>query len=92
VAFGPLEYFMKLKIGDLIKAYHSGIHEVTVEPGYAKTVGYKQVYTNEGKPFRGKNYVCHVDYCRKIDPEWIEGEVAIHKLVIKQLYDLINHV
>jgi hypothetical protein len=81
---------MEFKLGMLIKAYHSGIHEVITLPGVAQTVGYKQVYTNEGKPFKGKTYVCHTDYCRPVDEEFVREEILKHALAISQLGALVG--
>ena len=81
---------MEFKIGMLIKAYHSGIHEVTMLPGCAKTVGYKQVYTNEGKLCGGQTYSCHVDYCSPVDYDFVHDEIVKHALAISQLGRLIG--
>ena len=81
---------MEFKIGMLIKAYHSGIHEVTMLPGCAKTVGYKQVYNNDGKPVKGRTYSCHVDYCRPIDYIFVREEIVKHALAISRIGKLIG--
>ena len=82
--------YMKFEIGDLIKAYHSGIHKVITLPGVAQTVGYKQVYTNDGTPFKGKIYVCHVDYCRPVNEEFVREEIIKHAIAIAQLGALVG--
>jgi hypothetical protein len=81
---------MEFKIGMLIKAYHSGIHEVTQLPGCAKCVSYKQAYTNDGAPYKGKVYTCHVDYCRPVDEEFVREEILKHALAISQLGKLVG--
>jgi hypothetical protein len=84
----------QFKIGSLIKAYHSGIHEVTGfhdEPyrGLPNLlIDYKQKYTNDGKRHYGQKFCCHDGYCTLIDAEWIEREVEIHEQAIANLRNL----
>ena len=80
------------KVGDLIKAYHSGIHEV-INPDWRNNkncITYKQVYNNDGKPFKGRTYICHIGYCRLVDYDFVHEEIVKHAITIDRLAKLIG--
>ena len=82
-----LNKYNGMKIGDLISAYHSGIHRLTkIEERkvYAPLFTYDRVYTSAGKKSSRKNLQCHCDCCQPAK-EYLKYEVARMEAELKNL-------
>ena len=72
---------MKVKVGDIITAYHKGYHRVTNFEdfqynigGNVKLVHYEKVANEDGKPSRKLKKRCSIDYCKVVDPKFIKDQ------------------
>lgn len=70
---------MKIKVGDIITAYHKGYHRVDeIKPRENPPtpnnflVYYTKVANNNGKPSRKSKNCCHIDYCDVLNEKHIE--------------------
>lgn len=78
-----------LKQAKYITAYHKGFHKLIriYESGRYNgdptiLAEYKQVFNSEGKPFKGKVYVCNVLFCHPVTRYMLKELQEEHQVII----------
>lgn len=87
------------KVGDLVTAYHAGLHRITdIQKRGKSYVGdvmiggdllfYRKEYDKNYKKVNGPSNCCDETYCRKIDAEFIAKERSRFDQIIERLNNI----
>lgn len=84
-----------IRIGDTIRAYHSGIHVVTGFKSYGGNrddgvdlVIYESLLSSKmTRGGAGRTRTCHIDYCKVVTPEILQEEMEEDLRTVRESYE-----
>ncbi len=82
----------KFKVGDVITAYHKGIHRITsIEPrkGTTPLIYYKKMFTYDGAKAPATKNCCDEGFCLLLTPARVNEWIRTKEREISQLQSLI---